>query len=124
MNENNAAIEAIAFALKTDEGLAFLRCWNEGDFNAIREEWPEAPESVFVGADPLHPKTSDINNNKEAAINIAVRFGGFEQAHHKAWVIDQMVRALAGVDYDQIVKDTCHGEDGADTYTWNKGITP
>lgn len=28
------------------------------------------------------------------AIGIAVRFGGFEQAHHKSWVIDQMVRSL------------------------------
>lgn len=52
-----AAIAAIQFALETDEGLAFLRCWNEGDFKAIREEWSEAPESVFIGADPLHPET-------------------------------------------------------------------
>lgn len=39
------------------DGLAFLRCWNEGNFDAIRREWPEAPEAVFVGADPLHPVT-------------------------------------------------------------------
>lgn len=52
--ENHAAVEAIQFALENDEGLAFLRCWNEGDFQAIRDEWPEAPEEVFIGADPLH----------------------------------------------------------------------
>ncbi|WP_339118912.1 hypothetical protein [Halomonas sp. BMC6] len=54
----DSAIAAIQFALETDEGLAFLRCWNEGDFDAIRDEWPEAPEEVFIGADPLHPDTS------------------------------------------------------------------
>ncbi|CAD0264212.1 hypothetical protein DENIT_20099 [Pseudomonas veronii] len=51
---NDAAVAAIQFALQGDEGMSFLRCWNEGDFDAIREEWPEAPEAVFIGADPLH----------------------------------------------------------------------
>lgn len=40
------------YALKADEGMEFLRCWMHGDFDAIRKEWPDAPESVFVGADP------------------------------------------------------------------------
>ena len=57
METPNAAVAAIQFALETDDGLAFLRCWNEGNFEAIRREWPEAPVSVFVGADPLHPAT-------------------------------------------------------------------
>ncbi len=57
MQTQNSAVAAIQFALETDDGLAFLRCWNEGNFEAIRREWPEAPVSVFVGADPLHPAT-------------------------------------------------------------------
>ncbi|WP_432262962.1 hypothetical protein [Cupriavidus sp. TMH.W2] len=48
-----AAVAAIQFALKTDEGLVFLRCWNEGNFEAIRREWPAAPDA-FIGADPLY----------------------------------------------------------------------
>lgn len=51
---SDAAVAAIAFALKDMEGMAFLRCWSEGDFDAIREEWPEAPEEVFIGADTQH----------------------------------------------------------------------
>ena len=52
----DAAIAAIEYALETDgEGLTFLHCWMHGDFVAIREEWPDAPEAVFIGADPLHP---------------------------------------------------------------------
>ena len=58
LEDCSAAIAAIQFALETDEGLTFLRCWNEGDFKAIRDEWPEAPEEVFIGADPLHPETN------------------------------------------------------------------
>lgn len=49
-----AGAAAIQFALTGEEGLAFLRCWNEGDFEACRREWPEAPEACYVGADPLH----------------------------------------------------------------------
>lgn len=56
-SNQDAAVAAIQFALETDEGLEFLRCWNHGDFDVIRREWPDAPESVFIGADPLHPAT-------------------------------------------------------------------
>ena len=50
----DAAVAAIQFALGDDEGMQFLRLWNQGDFDVIRSEWPEAPEEVFIGADPLH----------------------------------------------------------------------
>lgn len=53
----DASTAAIAFALETDEGMTFLRCWNEGDFDAIRREWPEAPDDVFEGADPLFKRS-------------------------------------------------------------------
>lgn len=50
----DAAVAAIQFTLKDEDGLQFLRLWNEADFDAIRREWPEAPEDVFIGADPLY----------------------------------------------------------------------
>ncbi|MDZ5605328.1 hypothetical protein SJI00_21365 [Pseudomonas sp. RP23018S] len=50
----DAAVAAIQFALEDDDGMQFLRLWNQGDFDVIRSEWPEAPEQVFIGADPLH----------------------------------------------------------------------
>ncbi|BBI61759.1 hypothetical protein [Vreelandella sulfidaeris] len=49
-----SCVAAIKFALETDDGLAFLRCWYEADFDDIRRDWPEAPEEVFIGADPLY----------------------------------------------------------------------
>lgn len=58
------------------------------------------------------------------AIDIAVQFGGIDGDHHKAWVIDQMVRALAGDDYARIIADAKAGSDGPNTYDWNTGIAP
>lgn len=84
----------------------------------------------------------------EKALELAIQYGRIDGDHHKAWVIDQMVRALTGcpmekketkdcngVDYDydaqsecdeyiKLVKDTCDGKDGPDTYDWDVGIAP
>lgn len=72
--------------------------------------------------EPLENPTPERRIDR--AIEFAVRFGGIDGDHHKTWVIDQMVRALAGEDYDQLVKDACDGEDGPDTYGWDTGIAP
>lgn len=55
----NPAVAAIQFALETDDGLNFLRLWNEGEFDVLRKEWSDAPEDVYIGADPLYKVTSD-----------------------------------------------------------------
>jgi hypothetical protein len=60
----------------------------------------------------------------EQALDLAVQYGGFDGAHHKTWVIDQMMRVLAGEDYDAIVANAKDGEDGPDTYEWDEGIAP
>jgi len=59
-----------------------------------------------------------------AALDIARRYAGNDGAHHKDWVIDQMVRALTGDGYDEFVRDACAGEDGPCTYGWEMGISP
>lgn len=48
-----AAVEAIEFALESDDGDGFLRNWFNGEFDVCRREWPEAPDAVYIGADPL-----------------------------------------------------------------------
>lgn len=51
----SAAVAAIQVALDDEcgDGLQFLRYWNEGEFDKLRRNWPEAPEAVYIGADPL-----------------------------------------------------------------------
>ena len=47
------AVAAIEYVLETREDpMKFLECWFEGDFDALREEWDDVPDDVFIGADP------------------------------------------------------------------------
>lgn len=75
------------------------------------------------------------NPQVERALGFAERFGGIDGAHHKAWVIDQMVRALTGCPmvgdlqgeseaYRTWVDTVKDGEDGPETYSWDEGIPP
>ena len=59
-----------------------------------------------------------------AALDLAKSYGGIDGDHHKAWVIDQMVRALTGDAYEDFVADAKSGEDGPETYSWDCGIAP
>lgn len=67
-----------------------------------------------------------MSSNTLKALEIAKQYGGIDGAHHKDWVIDQMVRALINDDneYADFVKDAKSGEDGPDTYDWSEGIAP
>lgn len=61
----------------------------------------------------------------EKALEIAFNHGQTDGAHHKAWVIDQMVQALTGDEYPEWVAEyEGDPEDGAHHYTWDKGIAP
>lgn len=58
------------------------------------------------------------------ALDLALRYGGIDGEHHKAWAIDQMCRALLGERYDAWVMKAKAGEDGPETYTWDVGLAP
>ena len=81
------------------------------------------------------------------ALDIAKRYN-VDGAHHKAWLIDQMVRALTDCpivkreaidchgekytyeaqgesdDYHRFVADYKAGPEGPDSYEWDEGIAP
>lgn len=42
-------VAAIIFALEADEGLEWLRYWNEGSFEVCKRNWPEASEELYKG---------------------------------------------------------------------------
>ena len=60
----------------------------------------------------------------DAAVDIAIRYGGIDGSHHKAWVIDQVLRKLLGKQYAAVIKASCAGEDGPDTYEHDVGVPP
>lgn len=68
----------------------------------------------------------EMNDTKKIAdaLDLAFRYGVIDGAHHKMWVIDQMVRILAGDAYEERVKIECAGVDGPETYSWDTGIAP
>lgn len=67
---------------------------------------------------------SEFAQRIEKACDLIVEYGQIDGAHHRAWVLDQVFRALTGDEYEQRVKDAKAGEDGPDTYEWDEGIAP
>ena len=71
----------------------------------------------------------DTNEKINKALEIAWRFSQIDGAWHKAWVIDQMVRALCGDEetYKMLINAYTEpfmicGE--LDHYNWDEGIAP
>lgn len=62
----------------------------------------------------------DYARRIDLACEIAYQHGGADGAHHKAWVIDQMVRTLLGPDYEAFVRDATN--DGEEE--WDTGVAP
>ena len=58
------AAAAVRFALTDPEGMTFLRLWNEGEFDTIRREWPDAPSEIYVGADPLAARPQEVKDGE------------------------------------------------------------
>jgi hypothetical protein len=60
----------------------------------------------------------------ERALDLISSYGGIDGAHHKAWVLDQVVRELTRGGYPSWLIQQTKGEDGPDTYEWDEGIAP
>lgn len=60
----------------------------------------------------------------EQAIDLIVRHGDAGGEPHKAWVIDQVARILAGGRYYHVVAEARRGEDGPTSYAWDVGVAP
>lgn len=114
-------------ALTTENLADALSCfWNAaiGEAHNQRSDMPVASIMAEGFAAIERRLREQTTSAIEEAIEIAVKYGGCDGAHHKDWVIDQMVRKLAGDRYHQIVAEARAGEDGPETYDWEVGIAP
>ncbi|MBA1280564.1 hypothetical protein [Stutzerimonas stutzeri] len=68
--ENSNAVIQFLQNEGRDSAFEFLYCWNQGDFDALRLEWPEAPEEVYIGADQFHPKTIGFDDDDQSQDSI------------------------------------------------------
>jgi hypothetical protein len=85
----------------------------------------------------------DAETRVQNALTVLYQSSQVDGAHHKAWVIDQILRTLTGCptvektsingkytyeclgesdEYKQFIKDYEDGEDGPETYSWDVGI--
>lgn len=60
-------------------------------------------------------------NINERAAALALQYGMIDGAHHKQWLIDQMLRIIAGGGYAEIIEVFNSDEDYSD---WDTGIAP
>lgn len=68
-------------------------------------------------------QVSDKERINKAA-KIAWQYAQIDGAHHKMWVIDQMLRVLLEQDgYGKFI-EAYETPDGEDYYTWDVGIVP
>lgn len=79
----------------------------------------------------MKKNTNDLERKIGQALDIAFKYSQIDGSHHKAWVIDQMVRVLLGDGYKKwIERYMFNGEDPIDTlqtdnyYEWDTGIAP
>jgi hypothetical protein len=65
-----------------------------------------------------------VPDNDEERIEMAIAtgfgYGAIDGDHHKMWVIDQMIRVLAGERYEQFVEEYREGGE----YAWDEGVAP
>ena len=74
-SHDNPAAAAIEFALMHRD-LDLLRLWNEGEFERIRTEWPDAPDAMFIGADPLLRAAAGTDSTSQMALGPAGSVAG------------------------------------------------
>lgn len=82
----------------------------------------ERKNEIFENAIKLIER---LQQGKAGALEMAMEYGGFDGAHHKMWVIDQMVRNLLTDDeYETEIACWEAGDDGKPCYQWDVGIAP
>ena len=124
--------------------LAYLRT---SGFDASRSHFADGPDITIFP--PKKVAAEWIAGDRiEKAIELGFKYGSTDGAHHKMWVIDQMIRILTdcptvtlpAIDangelyryedlgesdrYRELLAAFRSGGDGPETYSWDKGIAP
>jgi chemotaxis methyl-accepting protein methylase len=58
-------------------------------------------------------------------LSLIYQYGGIDGSHHKQWLLNKILETLLeGEEYNEFITEYCDGEDGPNTYFWDKGIAP
>ena len=77
----------------------------------------EAIETLLTA----YEKEKEKNNN---VLGLIFEYGQTDGEHHKAWVIDQIVRIITENNYDKWVQHYEYDEETDEDYFWDVGIAP
>lgn len=77
-----------------------------------------------AGGGGLLMHLSALENRIAKALKTIASYGQTDGEHHKAWVLDQVVRELTGGRYSRWVADYKSGDEGPETYSYDEGIAP
>jgi hypothetical protein len=58
------------------------------------------------------------------ALDLVFQYGQIDEGHHKAWVIDQIVKILCQDEYEKFVSNYEHDKETGEEYEWDTGIAP
>lgn len=75
------------------------------------------------GKDVLGCVNVDKGDKIKDVLDLIMKYGGIDDSHHKQWLLNEIVEILSD-DYDKWVEDYNGGEDGPNTYEWDRGIAP
>lgn len=61
----------------------------------------------------------------KSILKLIFSYGDLSGENRKQWLINQILETiLDGDEYNQFIAEYCDGEDGPNTYYWDKGIAP
>ena len=88
------------------------------------EDWLEMKR--FMSVEERGDYEDNLENRLCKALSVIFQYGQIKGDHHKAWVLDQVVRILLNNPemYQNFLTYYKDGEDGPETYEWYTGIAP
>lgn len=86
---------------------------------------PSGPDALRMGGSGMTGDEVELSARIESAAEVALCYGQIDGAHHKTWVIDQMLRRLLGSRYAAaIAKYEAADDDPDEDYEWDCGCAP
>ena len=65
-----------------------------------------------------------MDEKSKKILDFIYQYGQVDGSHHKAWVIDQIVRIITVDDYEEWVNKYEYDEETGEEYEWDTGIAP
>jgi hypothetical protein len=107
-------------AAKAATGMPADTTWGT---NSEGNHWPENDYRgvLFVGEEEV---PESLEDRVQLATDLILENAQTDGAHHKTWVLDQVLRVLTGDRYQQVIDAYCDGDDGEMAYDWDEGVAP